>query len=250
MSASSGSFSAEATSKTSNKDQSLEERKLENLVAIIEKLLNARPQPVNSLKEHIDQLEKAILFLPKEQHALANAYRDKVTQFWQLFEYGEAAQVVGKDAGKTLPPVFQSYYHSDSFAPASARPNSFFNSGGHRESSDGFKPFVGGDEEADDDEGYYEQGRVTPRPPFRHQSQSGLSPSPEQVRSKLRQAFDRLGKISSIEEDFEGMKELLLLVTKARALTMVVSSILFVFFLSSKRPFFTSLALEERASAV
>lgn len=48
----------------------------------------------------------------------------------------------------------------------------------------------------------------------------GWLPSAEMVRSKLKAAFAGLDQVRNLEEDFEAMKSLLVLVTKARALTM------------------------------
>ena len=187
-----------------------DERKIANHCAIIEKLFSARPQPVVTLKEHITQLEKAIAFLPKQKPRLIELYRDKVIQYWQLFEYGEMAQVGGKEpAPATLPPVFQSYHHSG--PPPLANGGSVLNAG------DSYALF--GDWGTGGGDAAFSRFR---RPGQWEREQQSL-PSAEIVRETLRAAFDRLGKISSLEENFEGMKALLVLVTKARALTMVVS---------------------------
>lgn len=186
-----------------------DERKIANHCAIIEKLFSARPQPVVTLKEHITQLEKAIAFLPKQKPRLIELYRDKVIQYWQLFEYGEMAQVGGKEpAPATLPPVFQSYHHSG--PPPLANGGSVLNAG------DNYALF--GDWGTGGGDAVFARFR---RPGQWEREQQSL-PSAEIVRETLRAAFDRLGKISSLE-NFEGMKALLVLVTKARALTMVVS---------------------------
>lgn len=56
--------------------------------------------------------------------------------------------------------------------------------------------------------------------PLPYKKSGGWLPSAEMVRSKLKVAFAGLDQVRNLEEDFEAMKRLLVLVTKARALTM------------------------------
>ena len=161
---------------------------MENLCAIIEKLFNARPQPTICLKQHIGWLEEAIGKLAKKDYQngfhLVEVYRDKVIHYWQLFEYCELSVF-----GDTLPPPTNDTQPFSRYGPttiASSIPTSYDKSlHGTRASAN-----------------------VDSRP------------SPDKILSVMKSAFDKLSKIESIESDFEGMKNLLILVTKARALTM------------------------------
>lgn len=182
--------------------------KLNNLVRIIDSMLNARPRPVRSCQEHIYKLEEMIVDLLAVKDCvhlneqLVDTYRNKVVAFWQKLECPESASAL-----------------SEWSSGGSSR------SGQHNfvtQSYDGHYSFgLSGDFGR-------QQNKAAAVPVVRHSAHSP-PPTAEAIRGALKAAFNRLPPIKSIDEDTEGMKRLLILVTKARAITMSVS----------RKPYFT-----------
>ncbi|KAH9407677.1 hypothetical protein TYRP_012499 [Tyrophagus putrescentiae] len=162
-------------------------------------MLNARPRPVRSCQEHIYKLEEMIVDLLAVKDCvhlneqLVDTYRNKVVAFWQKLECPESAAAL-----------------SEWSSGGSSR------SGQHNfvtQSYDGHYSFgLSGDFGR-------QQNKAAAVPVVRHSAHSP-PPTAEAIRGALKAAFNRLPPIKSIDEDTEGMKRLLILVTKARAITM------------------------------
>jgi len=168
------------------------QRKMDNLCVIIEKLLDASPPPMAILKEHITALEELIAELPEEESwtKLVDKYRDAVVRIWQRYELG--SQLVIKATGEQ-----SSELGSMSFADSTE------SIAGHT-----YAPSLGGGSD------WFAANAA------KYRLSLPIKPSAEQVRSVLRNAFDQLDCIDSVEGHIGATKALLMLVTKAHTFTM------------------------------
>lgn len=162
-------------------------RKLENISVMIDKLLSTQPRPVKVIWEHIGKLEGMITRLPEEGGArLVDQFRNKAVFYWQQLELGSLYH-------HFWPPPNGNSFWTPAPLPFEVRPPLV----GPCESI--MTPYTG--------EQYATRRQEPP-------------PNAEAIRATLKHAFASLAPVVSLESDLERMKELLMLVTKARALTM------------------------------
>ena len=157
-------------------------RKMDNLNGIIEKLLSAHPRPFKSLHEHIAKLESLVGKMSDDLNSTRlDQYREQVVRFWQQFEF------IGVESQSSQQPSENQMEFFNVCAPS-------FSTNLDRKIHSNGNP-------------------VTP----------GLSigsspPTADMIRTIIKKAFDQLHPVKSVETDLDGMKQLLMLVTKARAL--------------------------------
>ncbi len=174
------------------------ENQMSNLAGIIDRMLNVVPRPVRSCQEHIYKLEEMIVDLlmvangdngQQQGDQLVTKYRDMVVTYWQKLECPDSVGVWSPGRPPQYNLVSQSYQGNSFGSPG----DSPINTGWHKSKA------------------------------IADCNHSLTVPSANAIRDTLEAAFDRLSPVESIDTETEGMKRLLILVTKARAITMSVS---------------------------